>query len=75
MPWWLSIYLWGLIPGWILSSYAFAHHESKDKRRLDAEDLFTAIMMGVCMCWLWPLFIPGYWLWEWLHGKFGEEKS
>lgn len=67
---WLEVYLWGCIPAWPLSSYVFAHHMHKEEGHLDNEDLFIAIAMGLTLCWLWPLFIPGYWLWEWLHGRF-----
>ena len=75
MEWYLwQVYLWGCIPAWPLSAYAIAHYFHKEEGgEIGTEGLVLSVLGGICVNWFWPLFLPGYWIWEWLHTKFGSE--
>lgn len=57
--WIFWIYVIGIIVSWPISSKWFYQNDLDDEPVL-------AITMGFCVCWFWPLFIPGYWIYEWV---------
>ena len=65
---WTMVYFVGMIVSWPICSYTFLRME--DERDNDA--IFSSIMMGACFCFMWPLFLPGYWIWVWLKGLVDE---
>lgn len=63
------IYWLGTLPGWVIASVVFA----KMMVRLDdARDTVVAVLLGLCCAFMWPLFIPGYWIWEYVSSKTGN---
>lgn len=57
--WIFWIYLFGCIVSWpIISRWIY-------RTEMDNEP-FLAIGLGITICWFWPLFIPGYWIYEWM---------
>jgi hypothetical protein len=73
MPWWLEIYLWGMIPAWPIASLAWIRIMHRDEEA-DNEVIGLGIMMGATMAMVWPLFIPAYWIWEWLRHMLKADK-
>ena len=74
MPWWIEVYLWGLLPGWAISSFTVIRHEGK-KETIDNEAIVVGIVLGGVVAMFWPLLIPGYWMWEWLRMHFNVEED
>ena len=70
MDFW-TIILWIWIAGSILTIPMFAKFLYMGVTDGDGEtfDKVMSVAMGMCSSWLWPLCIPGYWVYAFTFGR------
>lgn len=69
--WVLITYLAGALLWWIPITLFFVRHEDMDD---DAADIAMAIGIGLCVTFIWPLLIPGFWVYKVIKMQLEEDQ-
>lgn len=68
------IYLIGVAVSWPFLARTGVRSELKTGP-LDGVEMAALIFVGLCVAFLWPIIIPGYWIWEWLQKEITESEQ
>lgn len=70
---WLWLYIGGYIAFLVPIARFYADDFKDQDGSIDQGDLFAAITIGMCLAFMWPLLIPGYYAYWMLTRK--DDKS